>query len=62
MAHALKATGRLLHQEQYPHEYPFCWRAKNDPRFNTRDEAGLSERPSSETDDAQEQFGDWLAT
>lgn len=31
MARALKATGRLLHQEQYLHEYPFCWRAKNDP-------------------------------
>ncbi|MCH1494760.1 MAG: class I tRNA ligase family protein, partial [Rubripirellula sp.] len=31
MARALKSTGRLLHQEQYLHEYPFCWRAKNDP-------------------------------
>ncbi len=31
MTRALKATGRLLHQEQYLHEYPFCWRAKNDP-------------------------------
>ena len=28
---ALKETGRLLHQEQYLHEYPFCWRAKEDP-------------------------------
>ncbi len=31
MSRALKSTGRLLHQEQYLHEYPFCWRAKNDP-------------------------------
>ncbi len=28
---ALRETGRLLHQEQYLHEYPFCWRAKEDP-------------------------------
>ena len=28
---ALKETGKLLHQEQYLHEYPFCWRAKEDP-------------------------------
>ncbi|MEM8670232.1 MAG: isoleucine--tRNA ligase [Planctomycetota bacterium] len=28
---AVKEKGRLLHQEQYLHEYPFCWRAKNDP-------------------------------
>ncbi len=27
----LKETGRLLHQEQYQHEYPFCWRAEEDP-------------------------------
>lgn len=31
MTRALKASGRLLYQEQYLHEYPFCWRAKNDP-------------------------------
>lgn len=27
----LKESGRLFHQEQYLHEYPFCWRAENDP-------------------------------
>ena len=27
----LKETGKLFHQEQYVHEYPFCWRAENDP-------------------------------
>ena len=27
----LKDTGKLLHQEQYLHEYPFCWRASQDP-------------------------------
>lgn len=27
----LKESGKLLHQEQYLHEYPFCWRASQDP-------------------------------
>jgi len=27
----LKAAGLLFHQEQYLHEYPFCWRAEEDP-------------------------------
>ncbi len=27
----LKEAGRLYHQEQYLHEYPFCWRADSDP-------------------------------
>ncbi len=27
----LKESGRLLMQEQYLHEYPFCWRASEDP-------------------------------
>jgi isoleucyl-tRNA synthetase len=27
----LKDKGRLYFQEQYQHEYPFCWRAENDP-------------------------------
>ncbi len=27
----LKENGRLLHQEQYLHEYPYCWRADQDP-------------------------------
>ncbi len=31
LARALKEQGRLLHQEQYLHEYPFCWRASEDP-------------------------------
>ena len=28
---ALKEAGSLYHQEQYEHEYPFCWRADDDP-------------------------------
>lgn len=28
---ALKERGLLFHQEQYLHEYPFCWRADQDP-------------------------------
>ena len=28
---ALKEAGALYHQEQYEHEYPFCWRADEDP-------------------------------
>jgi len=27
----LRQTGALFHFEQYVHEYPFCWRAENDP-------------------------------
>ncbi|HMO85617.1 MAG TPA: class I tRNA ligase family protein, partial [Lacipirellulaceae bacterium] len=27
----LKQRGLVLHQEQYVHDYPFCWRAENDP-------------------------------
>ena len=27
----LKEEGKLYLQEQYEHEYPFCWRAKDDP-------------------------------
>jgi len=27
----LKQRGLLIHQEQYLHEYPFCWRADDDP-------------------------------
>ena len=27
----LRDGGRLLHQEQYLHDYPFCWRADEDP-------------------------------
>ncbi|MEP0842936.1 MAG: isoleucine--tRNA ligase [Phycisphaerae bacterium] len=27
----LKERGLLLKREQYRHEYPFCWRAENDP-------------------------------
>lgn len=27
----LRAEGTLFHQEQYLHDYPFCWRAEEDP-------------------------------
>ncbi|NOY28761.1 MAG: class I tRNA ligase family protein, partial [Planctomycetes bacterium] len=27
----LKKRGLLFHQEQYRHDYPFCWRAEQDP-------------------------------
>ncbi len=27
----LRQQGKLFHQEQYLHEYPFCWRAEEDP-------------------------------
>jgi len=27
----LRAEGKLFHQEQYLHDYPFCWRAEDDP-------------------------------
>lgn len=28
---SLEARGLLVHQEKYRHEYPFCWRADDDP-------------------------------
>ena len=28
---AMRDNGRLYHQEQYLHDYPFCWRAEDDP-------------------------------
>jgi len=31
IARDLKQRGLLYHQEQYIHQYPFCWRAENDP-------------------------------
>ena len=31
LSRKLKENGRLLHLEQYLHEYPFCWRANEDP-------------------------------
>lgn len=27
----MRAEGTLFHQEQYLHDYPFCWRAEEDP-------------------------------
>lgn len=27
----MRETGVLFHQEQYLHDYPFCWRAQDDP-------------------------------
>jgi len=27
----MRADGTLFHQEQYVHDYPFCWRAEEDP-------------------------------
>ncbi len=31
IARDLRARGLLVHQEQYVHDYPFCWRADSDP-------------------------------
>ncbi|MFM8705690.1 MAG: class I tRNA ligase family protein, partial [Planctomycetia bacterium] len=31
IARDLRARQLLVHQEQYVHDYPFCWRADNDP-------------------------------
>ncbi|MFK7765972.1 MAG: class I tRNA ligase family protein [Mariniblastus sp.] len=31
IARRMKDEGKLYHQEQYEHEYPFCWRADSDP-------------------------------
>jgi isoleucyl-tRNA synthetase len=31
IARELRQRGLLFHQEQYLHEYPFCWRAEQDP-------------------------------
>ncbi len=31
IARRLREEGKLYHQEQYVHPYPFCWRAEDDP-------------------------------
>ncbi len=31
IAHELKERGLLVHAETYRHDYPFCWRAEEDP-------------------------------
>ncbi len=31
LTHELSERGALLHAEQYRHDYPFCWRADEDP-------------------------------
>ncbi len=31
IARQMRAEGALFHQEQYLHDYPFCWRAEEDP-------------------------------
>lgn len=31
LSRELKSRGLLFHQEQYLHDYPFCWRADEDP-------------------------------
>jgi len=31
IARQLRAEGTLFHREQYLHDYPFCWRAEEDP-------------------------------
>ena len=31
LSRQLRAEGTLFHQEQYLHDYPFCWRADDDP-------------------------------
>jgi isoleucyl-tRNA synthetase len=31
LSRQLRAEGMLFHQEQYLHDYPFCWRAEDDP-------------------------------
>ncbi len=31
LSRQLRAEGTLFHQEQYLHDYPFCWRAEEDP-------------------------------
>ncbi len=31
LTRALRDAGKLFHQEQYLHDYPFCWRAEDDP-------------------------------
>ncbi len=39
LTRALKDKGLLVHSEVYEHEYPFCWRAENDPLIQYAREA-----------------------
>ncbi len=71
----LKESGALLHQESYRHEYPFCWRADDDPLIQYARPAWFI-RTTARIDDAIEnnravqwipdhikegRFGDFLA-
>ena len=61
IARTLRERGRLLLLEQYLHDYPFCWRAKQDPLIQYPRRSWFIRGPSSAILMLQEQLPDRLA-
>ena len=57
----LKERGWLFHQEQYLHDYPFCWRAEEDPLIQYPRRSWFIRTTAIQGSDAgQQQAGQWL--
>ena len=57
----LKQRGLLFHQEQYLHDYPFCWRAEEDPLIQYPRRELVHPHDAVQGRDAREQRADQLA-
>ena len=57
----LAARGLLVHQEQYRHEYPYCWRADEDPLIQLARPAWyIRTQPNKERAIANNRAVNWL--
>ena len=57
----LRHRGLLYHQEQYLHEYPFCWRAEEDPLIQYPRKSWFIRTTAIQRRDAEQQPADQLA-
>ncbi len=57
----LKRRGLLFHQEQYLHDYPFCWRAEEDPLIQYPRKSWFIRTTQFKRPDAGQQQPDQLA-
>ena len=57
----LRHRGLLYHQEQYLHEYPFCWRAEEDPLIQYPRKSWFIRTTAVQRRDAEEQPANQLA-
>ena len=55
IARELRHRGLLYHQEQYLHEYPFCWRAEEDPLIQYPRESWFIRTTAIQRRDADQQ-------